>query len=92
MGILAGDYLINNWRPDLVERVMGYLSPDNVRVTVLTKRAKFFARYVKGGLISEDILTLVPILSKLCKITVPQSKLRPFGLFSLFRWTEILSF
>ena len=59
MGILAGDYLINNWRPDLVERVMGYLSPDNVRVTVLTKRAKFFARYVKGGLILEDIFNLV---------------------------------
>ena len=55
MGILAGDYLINNWRPDLVERVMAYLSPDNVRVTVLTKNAKFFARYVKGSLISEDI-------------------------------------
>ena len=54
MGILAGDYLINNWRPDLVERVMAYLSPDNVRVTVLTKNAKFFARYVKGGLISEE--------------------------------------
>ena len=59
MGILAGDYLINNWRPDLVERVMAYLSPDNVRVTVLTKNAKFFARYVKDGLISEDMFNLV---------------------------------
>ena len=44
--VLAGDYLIYNWRPDLVERVYAYLSPDNIRVTVLTKKAKFFARFV----------------------------------------------
>ncbi len=45
--ILAADYVIEEWRPDLIERVYAYLSPNNVRVTILTKKAKFFATHVE---------------------------------------------
>lgn len=45
--VLRGDTCFDSWRPDLVERVYAYLSPDNVRVTILTKKAKFFATHVE---------------------------------------------
>lgn len=45
--VLSGDFLISKWRPDLIERVYAYLSPDNLRVTILTKKAKFFATHVE---------------------------------------------
>lgn len=40
--VLAADYVYAEWRPDLVTRVLKYLVPDNVRVTVLSKKCRFF--------------------------------------------------
>ena len=44
--VLAAHYIISAWRPDLVDRIYAYLSPDNLRVTVLSKRSRFFATQV----------------------------------------------
>lgn len=45
--VVAADYLMYEWRPDLIERIFAYLSPDNLRVTILTKKAKFFSSSVE---------------------------------------------
>ena len=45
--VVAADFIFYEWRPDLVERIYAYLSPDNVRVTILTKNAKYFATHVE---------------------------------------------
>ena len=45
--VVAADFLFYEWRPDLIERIYAYLSPDNVRVTILTKKAKYFATHVE---------------------------------------------
>jgi hypothetical protein len=29
--VLSGCYLISSWRPDLIEMVLGYLTPENIR-------------------------------------------------------------
>jgi len=29
--VLSGCYLISEWRPDLIELVQGYLTPENIR-------------------------------------------------------------
>ncbi|CAB4059390.1 IDE [Lepeophtheirus salmonis] len=44
--ILCGDYIINNWRPDLVDHVLSCLRPDNVRITVLSKQNVFITTQV----------------------------------------------
>ena len=46
--VLSAEYVFTSWRPDLVDRVLAYLSPDNIRVTVLSKRCKIFATQVKN--------------------------------------------
>ena len=57
---VSADYLINKWKPELVERVYAYLSPDNVRVTVLTKKAKFFATHVEPHFGTEYHVEKIP--------------------------------
>ena len=44
--VLSASYVYSAWRPDLVDRVYAYLSPDNLRVTILSKRSRFFATQV----------------------------------------------
>jgi len=36
--VLAGAYLLSEWQPDLIETVLGYLTPQNVRVAVIGKQ------------------------------------------------------
>ena len=45
--VLCADYVIAEWRPELVKRVVKYLVPDNVRVTILSKKCRFFTSLVK---------------------------------------------
>ena len=44
--VLIGSYVYSDWRPDLVDRVFHFLDPDNIRVSILTKKAKYFATQV----------------------------------------------
>ncbi|XP_071749609.1 insulin-degrading enzyme isoform X2 [Lepeophtheirus salmonis] len=46
--ILCGDYIINNWRPDLVDHVLSCLRPDNVRITLLSKQNVFITTQVEN--------------------------------------------
>ena len=39
--ILTGDYLISEYNPDLIMSLLSKLTPDNLRVTILTKNAKY---------------------------------------------------
>ena len=48
--VLSAEYIISEYRPDLVRRVMKALSPDNVRVTVLSKKCRFFADKVSSNM------------------------------------------
>ncbi|CAN7999339.1 unnamed protein product, partial [Ixodes pacificus] len=36
--VLAGPYLLEDYRPDLIEDLLGYLRPDNVRIALVAKR------------------------------------------------------
>lgn len=36
--VLSGCYLISDWRPDLIEMVLGYLTPENIRVAVVGQK------------------------------------------------------
>lgn len=36
--VLAGPYLLEEYRPDLINDLLNYLRPDNVRITVVAKR------------------------------------------------------
>ena len=45
--VLTGSYVYSDWRPDLVDRVFHFLVPDNLRVSILTKKAKYFATQVE---------------------------------------------
>ena len=58
--VLAADYLLYDWKPDLIEKIYAYLSPDNVRVTVLTKKAKFFATHVEPHFGTEYHVEKIP--------------------------------
>jgi hypothetical protein len=44
--VLIGSVVYSDWRPDLVDRVFHFLVPDNLRVSILTKKAKYFATQV----------------------------------------------
>ena len=48
--VLSASYMYSAWRPDLVDRVYAYLSPDNLRVTILSKRSRFLATQVADHL------------------------------------------
>lgn len=39
--VLTGDYLISEYNPELIMSILSRLNPDNLRVTVLTKNAKY---------------------------------------------------
>ena len=39
--ILTGDYLISEYKPELIMSLLSKLKPDNLRVTILTKNAKY---------------------------------------------------
>ena len=39
--VLTGDYLISEYNPELIMSLLSRLNPDNLRVTVLTKNAKY---------------------------------------------------
>lgn len=36
--VLAGPYLLDDYRPDLIEHLLSYLQPDNVRIALVAKR------------------------------------------------------
>lgn len=36
--VLAGGYKLTEWKPDLINELLGYLSPENVRAAVVAKR------------------------------------------------------
>ena len=44
--VLRAEFVFSEWRPDLVRRVVKYLVPDNVRVTVISKKSRFFSSAV----------------------------------------------
>jgi insulysin len=58
--VWAADYLLYEWRPDLIERIYAYLCPDNVRVAILTKKAKFFATQVEPHFGTEYHVEKIP--------------------------------
>ncbi|KAF6207664.1 hypothetical protein GE061_016111 [Apolygus lucorum] len=41
--VLFGSYKLTDWRPDLITELLGYLRPDNVRVSVVGKKFKALA-------------------------------------------------
>nr|CAD7434187.1 unnamed protein product [Timema monikensis] len=62
--VLSGPYLLSEWRPDLVDMVLGYLSPNNIRVAVVGQKfeatadssEKWYGTRYKLENIPEDIL------------------------------------
>ena len=44
---MTGEYVMSDWRPDLIRRVLRHLTPEQVRVTVLTKNCRFFVSQVE---------------------------------------------
>ncbi|PSN57801.1 Insulin-degrading enzyme [Blattella germanica] len=36
--VLSGCFLLSDWRPDLIEMVLGYLTPENIRVAVVGQK------------------------------------------------------
>ena len=44
---MTGEYVMSDWRPDLIRRVQRHLTPEQVRVTVLTKNCRFFVSQVE---------------------------------------------
>lgn len=45
--VLSSCYLISEWRPDLIEMVQGYLTPENVRVAVLGQKFESISNEVE---------------------------------------------
>ncbi|XP_033611295.1 insulin-degrading enzyme-like [Cryptotermes secundus] len=45
--VLSGYYLISDWRPDLIEMVLGYLTPENIRVAVVGQKFEPIASEVE---------------------------------------------
>nr|CAD7441027.1 unnamed protein product [Timema bartmani] len=62
--VLSGPYLLSEWRPDLVDMVLGYLCPSNIRVAVVGQKfeaiadssEKWYGTRYKLENIPEDIL------------------------------------
>jgi len=46
--VLTGDYIISEWKPDLINRILADLHPNNLRVTVLSKNAKYLETKVEA--------------------------------------------
>ena len=42
-----GDWLVSDWRPDLVLALLAQLNPDNLRLTVLSKNARYLETKVE---------------------------------------------
>lgn len=40
--VLQADFVYSEWRPDVIRRALAYLVTDNLRVTVLTKKCRYF--------------------------------------------------
>merc|ERR1719461_1470246 len=45
--VLTGDYLISEYKPELIMSLLSKLKPDNLRVTILTKNAKYLETKVE---------------------------------------------
>ena len=45
--VLTGDWLISDYKPDLIMSLVRRLTPDNLRVTILTKNAKYLETKVE---------------------------------------------
>ncbi|XP_012261292.2 insulin-degrading enzyme isoform X2 [Athalia rosae] len=62
--VLTGPQLVKEWRPDLLEMVMGYLTPENVRISVMaqqyediaTEKEPWYGTRFKKEKIPEDII------------------------------------
>ena len=46
--VLIGDYIFTKFTPEVIKKVLRYLNPDNVRVTILTKNCRYFASQVRS--------------------------------------------
>ena len=44
---LVADFVFSEWRPEVIRRVVKYLDPANVRVTVLSKKCRYFTTQVR---------------------------------------------
>ena len=58
--VLTGDYLISEWRPDLITRILADLHPNNLRVTVLSKNAKYLETKVEAHYGTEFHIDRIP--------------------------------
>ncbi|KAG8271132.1 hypothetical protein J6590_069508 [Homalodisca vitripennis] len=62
--VLSASYLLSEWRPDLVQKVLGYFTPQNVRVAVVgkmfenkaTESEKWYGTKYKQEKIPEDTI------------------------------------
>ena len=45
--VLTGDWLISDYKPELIMSLVSRLCPDNVRVTILTKNTKYLETKVE---------------------------------------------
>ena len=79
--VLSADYVYTTWRPELVERVLAYLSPDNLRVTILSKRCRIFASQVFRLSLSVTIWLILSFLKFKEKVQVEKSHSNLFVAF-----------
>ena len=58
--VLTGDWLVAEYRPDLVMAALARLSPDNLRLTVLSKNAKYLETKVEPHYGTEYHIDRIP--------------------------------
>ena len=56
--ILTGDYLISEYKPDLIMSLLSKLTPNNLRVTILTKNAKYLETKVSWQFVNHCTMSI----------------------------------